>query len=63
MDNKKIVAIKDFILSAEKSIQSAKKILATMIDSKDLKKDLELETTDLHAYDSGDDKIVEGVFT
>ena len=63
MDTKKIVAIKEFILSAEKSIQSAKKILATMIDSKDLKKDLELETTDLHAYDSGDDKIVEWVFT
>jgi len=44
MSDKKLVAIKDFILSAEKSIQSAKKILATMIDSKDLKKDLELET-------------------
>ncbi len=63
MDNKKIIAIKDFILSAEKSIQSAKKILATLIDSKDLKKDLELETTDLHAYDSWEDKIVEWVFT
>ncbi|MDD2565268.1 MAG: hypothetical protein PHZ26_01095 [Candidatus Gracilibacteria bacterium] len=63
MSDKKLVAIKDFILTAEKSIQSAKKILATMIDSKDLKKDIELDTGDLHAYDSGEDKIVEGVFT
>jgi len=44
MSDKKLVAIKDFILSAEKSIQSAKKILATLIDNKDLKKDLELDT-------------------
>lgn len=64
MDNKKLLAIKDFILSAEKSISSAKKILATMVDSKDLKKDIDfLETSDLHAYDSGDDKIIEWVFT
>jgi hypothetical protein len=44
MDTKKLIAIKDFILTAEKSIQSAKKILATMVDSKDLKKDLDLDT-------------------
>ncbi len=63
MDNKKLVAIKDFILSAEKSIQSAKKILATMVDSKDLKKELDIDTWDLHSYDSWEDKIVEWVFT
>lgn len=63
MDNKKLVAVKDFIISAEKSIQSAKKILATMIDNKDSKKDLELDTWDLHTYDSWEDKIVEWVFT
>jgi hypothetical protein len=63
MDTKKLIAIKDFILTAEKSIQSAKKILATMVDSKDLKKDLDLDTWDLHAYDSWEDKIVEWVFT
>lgn len=63
MDNKKLVAIKDFIISAEKSIQSAKKLLATMVDSKDLKKDPGFETENLHSYDSGEDKIVEGVFT
>jgi hypothetical protein len=38
MDEKKLLAIKDFLLAAEKSVQSAKKILATMVDSKDLKK-------------------------
>jgi len=63
MDDKKLVAIKDFIISAEKSIHSAKKILATMMDSKDFKKDLVLDTWDLHAYDSWEDKIVEWVFT
>lgn len=63
MDEKKIIAIKDFILSAEKSIQSAKKILATLVDTKDIKKDLWLETWDLHLYDSWEDKIVEWVFT
>ncbi|MDD2487038.1 MAG: hypothetical protein PHS92_01590 [Candidatus Gracilibacteria bacterium] len=64
LDNKKLLAIKDFIISAEKSISSAKKILATMVDSKDLKRDPDfLETNDLHSYDSGEDKIIEGVFT
>ena len=63
MNDKKILAIKDFLISAEKSIQSAKKILATMLDSKDLKKDLDFDTSSLHAYESGDDKIIEGVFT
>jgi hypothetical protein len=38
MDERKILAIKDFLLAAEKSIQSAKKILATIVDSKELKK-------------------------
>jgi hypothetical protein len=38
MDEKKILAVKDFLLAAEKSLQSAKKILATMVDSKDLKR-------------------------
>lgn len=63
MDNKKLIAIKDFILSAEKSIQSAKKILATLVDNKDVKAELDIDTKDLHTYDSWEDKIVEGVFT
>lgn len=61
--NKKLSAIKDFIISAEKWIISAKKILATMIDSKDLKKDLDFDLNWLHSYDSWEDKIVEWVFT
>lgn len=63
MDERKILAIKDFLLAAEKSIQSAKKILATMVDSKELKKGLEFDTSSLHSYESGEDKIIEGVFT
>jgi len=63
MDNKKLIAIKDFIASAEKSMNSAKKILATMIDPKSLWKDFEFDLWNLNAYDSGEDKIVEWVFT
>lgn len=63
MDEKKILAVKDFLLAAEKSLQSAKKILATMVDSKDLKRWLEFDTSSLHSYDSGEDKIIEWVFT
>jgi hypothetical protein len=50
--NKKLIAIKDFIISAEKAISSAKKILGTLVDSKDLKKDPEFNTSGLHSYDS-----------
>lgn len=63
MDNKKLIAIKDFIASAEKSMNSAKKILATMIDPKSLWKDFEFDLWNLNSYDSGEDKIVEWVFT
>jgi len=63
MDNKKLIAIKDFIASAEKSMNSAKKILATMIDPKSLWKDFEFDLWNLNTYDSGEDKIVEWVFT
>lgn len=63
MDNKKLIAIKDFIASAEKSMNSAKKILATMIDPKSLWKDFEFDMWNLNSYDSGEDKVVEWVFT
>ncbi|MCK9272529.1 hypothetical protein M0P65_03210 [Candidatus Gracilibacteria bacterium] len=63
MDNKKLIAIKDFIASSEKSMNSAKKILATMIDPKSLGKDFEFDMGNLNSYDSGEDKVVEGVFT
>ena len=63
IDNKKLIAIKDFIASAEKSMNSAKKILATMIDPKSLWKDFEFDMWNLNSYDSGEDKVVEWVFT
>jgi len=40
-DEKKLRAIKDLLISAEKAVNSAKKILATMIGPED-KKDLEI---------------------
>ena len=64
LDQKKLIAIKDFLDSAQKSVTSAKKILATMTDNVDLKKELDyINASDLASYASGDDKIVEGVFT
>lgn len=64
LEQKKIIAIKDFLDSAQKAVNCAKKILATMTDDVDLKKELDyLETSNLTTYSSGDEKIVEGVFT
>lgn len=64
LESKKLIAIRDFLDSAQKSIISAKKILATMSDEKDLKKELEyIDTSGLSSYMSGDEKIIEWVFT
>jgi hypothetical protein len=65
MEKKKIQAIKDFIISAEKSIRNAKKILTDVLgeESIDLDASIDLDTNGLHSYKSGQDKIVEGVFT
>ena len=64
LEPRKLMAIKDFLDSAQKSIISAKKILATMSDDTELKKELAyLDASGLSAYTSGDDKIIEGVFT
>lgn len=65
MEKKKIAAIKDFIESAEKSIKSAKKILKEILEENhiDLDSSIEMDTSGLHAYNSGSDKIIEGVFT
>jgi hypothetical protein len=65
MEKKKIQAIKDFIESAEKSIKSAKKILKDILEENniDLESSIDLDIGGLHSYKSGDDKIVEGVFT
>ena len=66
MKNKKtIAAIRDFIITAEKSIKNAKKLLKDVLEENDLALDSEvnLETAGLSSYSSGESKIVEGVFT
>ncbi len=64
LEPKKLMAIKDFLDSAQKSIISAKKILATMSDNAELKRELEyLDASGLSNYTSGSEKIIEGVFT
>ena len=66
MQNKKtIAAIRDFIVTAEKSIKNAKKLLSDVLEENNLSLDEEinLETSGLNSYSSGNSKIVEGVFT
>lgn len=64
MEKKKIIAIRDFILSAEKSVKNAKKLLKEVLDESwvDLK-DMTMDTSGLKSYESDDNKIVEWVFT
>lgn len=63
-DQKKIAAVRDLLDAAQKSITSARKILLTMSDGESSKRELEyLDASSLHAYKSGNEKIVEGVFT
>ncbi len=66
MKNKnQIMAIKDFILTAEKSLKNAKKLLNDLVKDNniDLNKTVDLDTSGLHSYNSDDSTIVEGVFT
>lgn len=65
MTKKRIAAIRDFIDTAEKSLKNAKKLLREILDEEkiDLSANLELDTKWLSKYDSGDNKIVEWVFT
>lgn len=64
LDQKKVRAVKEFLDTAQKSINSAKKILATLSEDEGLKRELEtIDTTGLTSYSSGADKIIEGVFT
>mgnify|MGYP003999216171 CR=1 FL=1 len=66
MENKKqIAAIRDFIISAEKSIKNAKKLLKDILEDNNLSLDTEasLNTNWLTSYNSWDDKIIEWVFT
>ena len=65
MTKKRIAAIRDFIDTAEKSLKNAKKLLKEILEEEniDLSADLPLDTKGLSKYDSGESKIVEGVFT
>lgn len=66
MENKKtIIAIRDFIISAEKSVKNAKKLLKDILEENDMSmsSEAEINISGLHNYDSGDSKIIEGVFT
>lgn len=66
MWNKKtIIAIRDFIISAEKSIKNAKKLLKDVLEENNLSLDdkINLDTSWLHNYKSWDSKIIEWVFT
>jgi len=65
MTKKKIAAIRDFIVTAEKSIKNAKKLLSEVLEEEnlDLSSEVNLDTEGLTKYRSGDNKIVEWVFT
>lgn len=64
MEKKKILAIKDFIESAEKSIKNAKKILQEVLKENNISLDeLTLDISWLTEYKSEDNKIIEWVFT
>ncbi len=65
MTKKRIAAIRDFIDSAEKSLKNAKKLLKEILEEEniDLSANLDLDTKGLSQYESGESKIVEGVFT
>jgi len=66
MDNKKtILAIKDFIVTSEKSLKSAKKLLTDLAkeNNVDLNSKVDLSTSWLHSYNDENNKIVEWVFT
>lgn len=65
MTKKRIAAIRDFIDTAEKSLKNAKKLLKEIMEEEniDLSADVDLSTKGLSKYESGDSKIVEGVFT
>lgn len=65
-DAKRIAAIRDLLDTAQKSINSARKLILALdgADAEALKTDLSyINAESLNAYKSGDEKIVEGVFT
>lgn len=61
-DQKKLLAVRDLLESAQKSVASARKILASLTG--DLPQwNVEFDTAGLTNYSSGNEKIIEGVFT
>lgn len=60
--DKQIKALRDLIQSAESSIRSAKKILDALVGDTHTE-EFDTSGAELTSYQSGDDKIVEGVFT
>jgi len=66
MDTKKLQAIRDFVLNAEKSLKNAKKILKDVLEEQWLsihEDEVNLDTKWLNSYSSDEEKIVEWVFT
>ncbi len=65
MTKKKIAAIRDFIESAEKSVKNAKKLLKEVLEENDLElsSEVKLDTGGLNKYNSGEEKIIEWIFT
>ena len=66
MENKKTIeAIRDFIMTAEKSIKNANKLLKTVLEQEwiSLNSPVTLDASDMNSYMSDDAKIIEGVFT
>jgi len=62
MSQKKILAIKDFIETSEKSLKNAKKLLAEILEENDIHADLDISTSGLTQYKTQGAKIVEWVF-
>ena len=66
MENKKTIeAIRDFIMTAEKSIKNANKLLKSVLEQEgiSLNSPVSLDASDMNSYMSNDSKIIEGVFT
>ena len=66
MENKKTIeAIRDFIVTAEKSIKNAKKLLKDVLEQEGMSLDspVNLDASGLNSYYSDDSKIIEWVFT
>lgn len=63
MEKKKILAIKDFIESAENSIKNAKKLLSEVLKENNIDlNEMTVDTSGLASYKSEDSKIIEWVF-